>query len=476
MGRTRDPGGHDRERGDNAGMHLRLTEDLMHQTPARAVGQIVEALLARARDGLDRLLADADDEALHDFRVAIRRLRSTASAWRDALPTLFSKKNRKALRKLQRMTGAARDAEVAIQWLDKQSDADPDAEAQAGHAVLRHHLTAGASDDDRGDWRTLVKAFKKVGKRMRRALEDASLEEGVFAQALAGRVEAHHAEFDALLRHAFQTGDPEESHRARVRGKRLRYLVEPVLDQTRNAEIVVKQCKHLQDVLGDMHDAHVLGLQIDSARAEEPDADKRAGLDTTRAQARSWHDRLAADWSAWMDEEHAALSVAADLLVRELEKVPGRLEIERTFLLRGLPPVPASARTREIEQGYLETEARDTEERVRRIRDGETPRYVRTVKRGTGLVREEQEEQIDAARFDALWARTAGRRIRKRRHIVDHDGMTWEIDEFLDRDLVLAEVELPSADQTVDVPSWLAPFVERDVTEEPDYANARLAQ
>ena len=53
---------------------------------------------------------------------------------------------------------------------------------------------------------------------------------------------------------------------------------------------------------------------------------------------------------------------------------------------------------------------------------------------------------------------------------------TWEIDQFLDRDLVLAEVELPSAATEVTVPPWLAPVVRREVTDEPAYGNAELSR
>jgi len=47
------------------------------------------------------------------------------------------------------------------------------------------------------------------------------------------------------------------------------------------------------------------------------------------------------------------------------------------------------------------------------------------------------------------------------------DGeLVWEIDEFLDRPLWLAEIELPSADTEVRVPEWLAEYVVREVTGE----------
>jgi CYTH domain-containing protein len=46
----------------------------------------------------------------------------------------------------------------------------------------------------------------------------------------------------------------------------------------------------------------------------------------------------------------------------------------------------------------------------------------------------------------------------------------------VDRDLTLAEVELPSADVQPVPPDWLQPYVVRDVTDEAAYVNYNLAQ
>lgn len=153
-------------------------------------------------------------------------------------------------------------------------------------------------------------------------------------------------------------------------------------------------------------------------------------------------------------------------------------EIERVFLLRGMPaPMPEGVRLR-IEQGYLPPSPEGAlEGRVRRIThvDGSIE-HVHTVKSGTGLVREEHERPMTADEFAREWPRTAGARLRKERHRVPHGDRTWEVDRFLDLPLVLAECELPSADAPLEVPPWLAPFVVREVTEEPEYRNFALAR
>ena len=59
--------------------------------------------------------------------------------------------------------------------------------------------------------------------------------------------------------------------------------------------------------------------------------------------------------------------------------------------------------------------------------------------------------------------------------MADH-GLTWEIDEFVDRELVLAEVELKSADEPIQPPEWLRPYLVREVTGEDAYVNLNLAR
>lgn len=159
------------------------------------------------------------------------------------------------------------------------------------------------------------------------------------------------------------------------------------------------------------------------------------------------------------------------------------LEIERRYLLRELPELPAGARVTEIEQGYFSHGDVDPHTgsplngrlRCARLPDGSAV-YTHTIKRGTGLVREETERQIDQTMFNRLWPLTEPLRLTKTRHAVDERGVTWEIDAFDDVDLVLAEVELDSADASVTIPAWLRPVVEREVTNDPAFTSKGVAR
>lgn len=151
------------------------------------------------------------------------------------------------------------------------------------------------------------------------------------------------------------------------------------------------------------------------------------------------------------------------------------VEIERKYLLRALPDRVRSAPSIEIDQGYIP--GTQIGERIRRSKSADGTRYYRTLKAGSGVQRIEIEEETTLEFFEAVWPLTRGARVAKRRYLVPDHAVVWEIDEFLDRSgLWLAEVELERVDQAVTIPDWLAPVLDREVTDEPSYTNRALAR
>ena len=149
-----------------------------------------------------------------------------------------------------------------------------------------------------------------------------------------------------------------------------------------------------------------------------------------------------------------------------------KLEIERKYLLRALPRFPSTLDVLDIDQGYLPGVVRLRHQRSTNGKEW----FFRTVKQGVGVQRMETEDEIDRKTFDELWPQTAGRRVRKRRYVVPNGDDHWEIDEFLDRELFLAELEFDDPELTVTIPDWLTPVLVRDVTDEPAYTNRSLAK
>src|SRR5439155_122955 len=91
--------------------------DLLTRPAPAAAALVGLALLDEAREGCGRLATLDDAEALHDFRVALRRLRSVLRSFRSELGDAVPKKLQRQLRDVTRATGAARDAEVQLGWV-----------------------------------------------------------------------------------------------------------------------------------------------------------------------------------------------------------------------------------------------------------------------------------------------------------------------------------------------------------------------
>ena len=290
---------------------------------------------------------------------------------------------------------------------------------------------------------------------------------------------AHADELHSALAAVRSVDDQDRAHEGRIEAKRLRYLLEPFADDDDAARALVKQLKKLQDALGEMHDAHVAGLQLEDERAEAKEDEPRAlpGVAALAAAALRERERHFAEVEGdWLEGRGDDFFARVDALAAKWKAgSDADREIERKYLLARMPKLPEDAVRTEIAQGYLP--GARLQERVRRVRrKGEPARYYRTVKLGSGISRVEVEEECDEATFRRLWPLTKGRRVQKRRYRVPDGELTWEIDRFRDRKLVLAEIELPSEDHEAPFPGWLCDHVVRDVTDESEYVNINLAK
>jgi len=147
------------------------------------------------------------------------------------------------------------------------------------------------------------------------------------------------------------------------------------------------------------------------------------------------------------------------------------MEIERQFLVKTLPPLPADYEF--LRQGYLTL---FPEIRVRQI--GED-RFTLTVKRGAGLVREEWETALSRAEFDHLLTRLepGTKLIEKRRYRLPlGGGLTAELhvhDGHL-AGFAYVEVEFASKEAAAAFtpPDWFG----REVTEDRRFSYGTLAK
>ena len=148
-------------------------------------------------------------------------------------------------------------------------------------------------------------------------------------------------------------------------------------------------------------------------------------------------------------------------------------EIERKFLVTGDGwRAAALGPGRRLRQGYLAPGGGAAP--VVRVRLADQAGFL-TIK-GPGLLsRAEYEYPIPAAEAAAMLDMLCPPPvIEKTRTRVAHGGLVWEVDEFAGHlaGLVLAEVELPAADHSVDLPDWVG----AEVTHDARYQNNSLAR
>jgi len=147
-----------------------------------------------------------------------------------------------------------------------------------------------------------------------------------------------------------------------------------------------------------------------------------------------------------------------------------KLEIERKFLVKNNAFKDQTLRSHSIVQGYL---SKDPERTVRvRIIDKEGWLTIKGKSNAQGTSRSEWEKAIPLEDAKQLLVLAIDVPIEKIRHIVPFENFTFEVDEFLthNKNLLLAEIELPSEDTSFPRPDWLG----EEVTGNPSYYNTMM--
>lgn len=246
----------------------------------RVVGEVGLTMLEEARRAWPRIADPEDAEGLHDFRVALRRLRSWVKAYRGYPGIRVPKPQRRRLRDLARATNAARDGEVMLAWLDATR---PElAGAERGAADWWRERLATRVDADYAEARRVLEAgFPALERELRRTLVGLARAKGrgprfgeASARELAALLETLVAEVSAIE----SEEDRQALHRPRITGKRIRYLLRPwkgEADACRDAE---KAMKAFQDAYGVLHDDLVRDPALQAAAAEHAGEEAQARL------------------------------------------------------------------------------------------------------------------------------------------------------------------------------------------------------
>lgn len=152
------------------------------------------------------------------------------------------------------------------------------------------------------------------------------------------------------------------------------------------------------------------------------------------------------------------------------------LEIERKYRVTSDAWRVQAHEVIPMAQGYLnDTASLDSgaQKASVRVRIQGEQAFLNLKSREIGHTRQEFDYPIPVDEARALLALCVGGLIDKRRHLVRHGGLLWEVDEFLgdNAGLVVAEVELEQADQAIELPEWAG----EEVTDQVRSYNLALA-
>jgi len=147
------------------------------------------------------------------------------------------------------------------------------------------------------------------------------------------------------------------------------------------------------------------------------------------------------------------------------------LEIERKFLLRNDDWRRDADAGRQFRQGYL-IGARQASVRVRREGD---KAFLNIKSMTLGVSRQEYQYPIPVAEAEEMLATLCELPlVEKTRYCVRHANHVWEIDVFAGANagLVVAEVELKSEQERIELPTWAGV----EVSDDPRYYNVNLVK
>jgi CHAD domain-containing protein len=217
---------------------------------------------------VDLLAADpgvrlgVDAEAVHDLRVAVRRLRALLRSARDLFVREWADGLRDELGWLGRALGPLRDLDVLTAHLREEAaelgDEDRVALAPAFAALDADHAAARAEALDALSSDRYFALLETLASPPKLAESE---------ETLAGVAAAQLKKLGKLMRRADDDASDQLLHKARINAKRMRYVAESL-----GEERVVRRAKDFQDVVGEHQDAVVAEQRLRDLAKRVPES------------------------------------------------------------------------------------------------------------------------------------------------------------------------------------------------------------
>jgi CHAD domain-containing protein len=309
---------------------------------------VSEALLDNASSGLDYWMAEVSRQCenvrrdfapdpVHDLRVALRRCRSIADGFISFDPDPAWTEMKSESKRLFGQLGALRDAQVMMGWAQRLAP-----ETDRARIALTCHLQdqeirlrQSASDAvQHFNCKKWTRWTKVLSSRTRRIPPESIVFQNL---ALERWLEARQLHRDAL-RNRSQVA----FHRLRIGLKKFRYTVENFLPARH--ELWGAELREIQDLLGEMHDLHMLWQTAIAIRAIDNERTRLKWRnrisEESNGRLRHYRDRMLGKdslWLAWRsglpDCNHIKSSAMARLRTWALFRDPEFLHSEHVAKL-----------------------------------------------------------------------------------------------------------------------------------------------
>jgi len=261
-------------------------------TVPEAAEAVVRALAAVAYASSHRL-ARGQAKALHDNRVAIRRIRTLLRAYENFLP-LELRSERTELTAIMRQTNALRDLEVhdgmLTQILGRRRIGKQTRDAVFTiRKAVRNHLKSGRSADH-----VTAQALITSVRALLRKFDESPIDTDgtLYSDMTASIVQRETNTIVKLSLSLERKGQVKRLHRARLSAKRLRYVVEPLPDSIVGVRDGITRLKRLQTLFGDIRDTQTLQSVIIAASEHSESRPYHTSANLALSVARADEDRL----------------------------------------------------------------------------------------------------------------------------------------------------------------------------------------
>jgi CHAD domain-containing protein len=216
----------------------------------------------RYRKELRRCQKKFSEKAVHNSRVAARRLLATIELLEGFLQPEIIKKARFLIKKHLDIFDDLRDTQVQLVAVNSLQASFPPARTFSEWLQKRETRFRKQACDSvkRSRTRPLAKSIAASEEAYKKQLKKSSADEA--AKILLRAINKAFTR-TSRFKQRIRTDQPKSIHRTRVAFKQFRYMVELLADQLNPDEKVLAEMQHYQTMMGDIQDAEVLLQSFD---------------------------------------------------------------------------------------------------------------------------------------------------------------------------------------------------------------------